>query len=206
MTGVNLEQNPYVKAFANNVNEAYSKVQDNNSAEMQKTEAKNDSAFNVNISSENVLNYLNSKALEQSNYNSNAQGLLDKLLSGNTEALDFLSGKDAWNSNLKEIGYDGKAITELSSSEAKGLLAKGGFFSIDETSLRVSSFVISLSDNNIDALQESRKGIVQGFKEAEKMWGGELPEISYQTQEKTLEIIDKKIAELIDKKTEEVLG
>lgn len=206
MTGVNLEQNPYVKAFANNVNEAYSKVKDNNSAEMQKTEAKNDSAFNVNISDENVLNYLNSKALEQSNYNSNAQGLLDKLLSGNTEALDFLSGKDAWNSNLKEIGYDGKAITELSSSEAKDLLSKGGFFSIDETSLRVSSFVISLSNDNIDALQESRKGIVQGFKEAEKMWGGELPDISYKTQEKTLEIIDKKIAELIDKKTEEVLG
>ncbi|NQY21333.1 MAG: hydrogenase-4 component G [Campylobacteraceae bacterium] len=206
MTGVNLEQNPYVKAFTNNINEAYSKVKANNSDETEKTEGKNDSAFKVNISSENVLNYLNSKAIEHSNYNSNAQGLLDKLLSGNTEALDFLSGKDAWNSNLKEIGYDGKAITELSSHEAKDLLAKGGFFSIDETSLRVSSFVISLSNDNIDALQESRKGIVQGFKEAEKMWGGELPDISYKTQEKTLEFIDKKIAELIDKKTKDVLG
>ncbi len=29
------------------------------------------------------------------------------------------------------------------------------------------------------------------------MWGGNLPEISYKTQEKTLEIIDAKIAELL---------
>ena len=29
------------------------------------------------------------------------------------------------------------------------------------------------------------------------MWGGELPEISYETQAKTLEIVDAKIAELL---------
>jgi hypothetical protein len=34
------------------------------------------------------------------------------------------------------------------------------------------------------------------------MWGGELPEISYKTQAKTLELIDAKIAELkADKET-----
>ena len=54
-----------------------------------------------------------------------------------------------------------------------------------------------MAQNDLAALQEARKGIVQGFEDAEKMWGGELPEISYQTQEKTLKIIDEKIAELL---------
>ena len=29
------------------------------------------------------------------------------------------------------------------------------------------------------------------------MWGGELPEISYETQKQTLKVIDEKIAELL---------
>lgn len=204
MTNINNTNNTYLNAFSNNLSESYDKNKSNKSDTLEKT--KNDSSVNVNISITNINIYLNNKAEEQSNYNTNAQHILDKLLSGNTEALDFLSGKDAWNSNLKEIGYEGKAISELSQNEAKDLLSEGGFFSVNETSLRVSSFVISLSGDNIESLQESRKGIVQGFEEAEKMWGGELPKISYQTQEKTLEIIDKKIAELIDSQTKEVLG
>ena len=60
-----------------------------------------------------------------------------------------------------------------------------------------SSFVINLAEDNVEALQQAKQGVVQGFKQAEKMWGGELPEISYQTQEKTIKIIDDKINELL---------
>ena len=93
-------------------------------------------------------------------------------------------------------GYEGKVISELSQGEAQELLDEGGFFSIDQTSKRVSSFTISLANGDLEALKEGRSGVVQGFEEAEKMWGGKLPDISYATQEKTLELIDKKIQEL----------
>ena len=36
----------------------------------------------------------------------------------------------------------------------------------------------------------------RGFKEAEKIWGGKLPEISQKTIEKATQSIDKRIAEL----------
>ncbi len=39
-------------------------------------------------------------------------------------------------------------------------------------------------------------GIVKGFEEANKMFGGNLPEISYKTQERTLALIDAKIESL----------
>ncbi|PLY05066.1 MAG: hypothetical protein C0625_13600 [Arcobacter sp.] len=155
------------------------------------------SAVNVSISMESIKVFLNIKSVELSQSNASAQNVLMNIVN-NTEVYDFLSGKELKGGfSLKSIGYDGKPITELSPAEAKELVSEGGFFGVNETSSRVSSFVINMAGDNIEGLQEARKGIVQGFEEAEKMWGGELPEISYQTQAKTLEIVDAKIAELL---------
>ena len=98
---------------------------------------------------------------------------------------------------MSSIGYHGKPITELSSTEAKSLISDNGFFSIAETSQRVSSFVIKLAGDNVEALQETRVGLEEGFFKAEVLWGGNLPEISYQTQRETLKIVDEKIAALL---------
>lgn len=146
---------------------------------------------------ESIKVFLNIKSVELSQANTNAQNSLMNIIN-NTELYDFLSGKEIDGGfSLASIGYEGKPITKLSPEEAKELVSDDGFFGVDKTSQRVSSFVIDLAGDNIEALREARKGIVQGFEEAEKMWGGNLPEISYQTQEKTLDIVDKKIAELL---------
>lgn len=155
------------------------------------------SAVNVSISMESIKVFLNIKSVELSQKNSSAQNSLMNIIN-NTEIYDFLSGKELDGGlSLKSIGYDGKPITELSPQEAKSLVSEGGFFSIEETSSRVSSFVIDIAGDNIEALEEAKKGLVRGFEEAKQMWGGELPEISHQTQQKTLEIVDKRIAELL---------
>ena len=200
--------NPYANAFKNFTNAM--SIEGNSN---QETSSKNqetyfkasytETSINLSISDEGFNLSISIRSFEFSSYNTNNQSILDKILNGNQEALDFLSGKDAFSSNLKEMGYEGKPISDLGADEAQELLAEGGFFSIEKTSDRVSSFVFLISGNNIDALQESRKGIVQGFEEAEKMWGGELPEISYKTQERTLALIDAKISELLGTNVEE---
>lgn len=153
------------------------------------------SAVNVSISMESLKVYLNIKSAEFNQANSTAQSSLLNIVN-NTEIYDFLSGKELNGFSLSSIGYEGKPITELSSEEAKDLVSDEGFFGITQTSDRVSSFVLSLAGNDVEALTEARAGVVKGFEEAEKMWGGELPEISYKTQERTLSLIDEKIAEL----------
>lgn len=155
------------------------------------------SAVNVSISMESIKVFLSIKSAEYNQKNTSAQNSLMNLIN-NTEVYDFLSGKELESGfSLKSIGYDGKPITELNVDEAKSLVSEEGFFGIEQTSQRVSSFVIGLAGNSLEALNEVRKGVVQGFQDAEKLWGGELPEISHKTQEKTLEIIDKKIAEML---------
>lgn len=97
---------------------------------------------------------------------------------------------------LEEIGYEGKPIAELSQEEASELVSENGIFGIQKTSQRLSDFVINGASDDIDMLRAGREGIIQGYKEAEKLWGGELPEISKLTLEKALQDIDLKISNL----------
>ncbi|QKF82314.1 hypothetical protein [Halarcobacter ebronensis] len=154
------------------------------------------SAVNVSISMESLKVYLNIKSSEFTYENSNTQKALINIID-NENIYDFLSGKEINNGfSLADIGYTGKAITDLTADEAKELVSDEGFFGVTETSNRVSSFVIGLAGDDVKALEEVRAGVVKGFEEAEKLWGGELPEISYKTQERTLSLIDEKIASL----------
>ncbi|WP_320034298.1 hydrogenase-4 component G [Halarcobacter sp.] len=212
MSTVNTEN--YYNAYkaSDLINNEFSndKSKNNNVLDENKTMAENkihSSAVQVSISMESLKVYLNIKSAEFSQTNTNAQSALLNMIN-NSDIYDFLSGKDLENGfSLSSIGYEGKPITELNPEEAKELVEDEGFFSINETSDRVSSFVIGLAGNDLEALKEARAGVVTGFEEAEKMWGGELPEISYKTQERTLSLIDKKIDELsqtdLEKKVEE---
>ncbi len=97
---------------------------------------------------------------------------------------------------LETIGYKGKPIAELSQDEAAGLVAEEGIFGIAKTSERLSQFVLNGAGDDIDMLRAGREGIIAGYKQAEEIWGGELPEISQKTLEKALEQIDAHIAAL----------
>ena len=104
---------------------------------------------------------------------------------------EILSGLD-----LANIGYNGKSLNELSSDEADDLISENGFFGIVNTADRIASFVLNGAGDDVERLKAGREGAAKGFEDAKKIWGGELPEISQKTIEKTLETLDKKIAEL----------
>jgi len=105
--------------------------------------------------------------------------------------LEILSGLD-----LANIGYNGKSLNELTSDEANDLISENGFFGIANTADRIASFVLNGAGDDVEKLKAGREGVAKGFEDAKKIWGGELPEISQKTIEKTLETLDKKIAEL----------
>ena len=104
---------------------------------------------------------------------------------------DFASQYKDFQSFLSGIGYEGKPIAELSQSEAAELVSEDGIFGIKQTSERIANFVISGSGGDEDRFRAGREGMSQGFKEAEAMWGGELPEISQKTMQAAIEMVDK---------------
>lgn len=145
------------------------------------------SAVEVSLSMNAQVILFSMNAAEQNKNNISAQNNVINLLSGGEV-------KDGYS--LEDIGYSGKPITELSTSEAQELISEDGFFGVEQTSSRVAQFVLSFASSDPDILEKAIEGIKQGFEEAEQLWGGELPEISYQTQEKTLSILNEKLEEL----------
>lgn len=185
-----INSNGYTKANESALQNAYMQEKtpsNKDNKELSVEEQINKSAVEVSLSMNAQIILFAMDAQQQSSNNTKAQSSI----------LDFLSGKKVEGElSLKDIGYEGKPITELSPEEATELIGEEGFFGIDKTSQRVADFVFNFAGDNIDILEKGREGIVQGFEDAQKMWGGELPEISYKTQAKTLELIDAKLAEL----------
>ncbi len=102
----------------------------------------------------------------------------------------------SFQSFLKDIEYDGKPIAELSKDEASELLSEDGIFGVKQTSQRIANFVIDGANGDEELLRAGREGMLQGFKDAEEMWGEELPDISKETMQKALEMVDKHMHEL----------
>ena len=104
---------------------------------------------------------------------------------------DFTKSYESFQSFLGAIGYEGKPLGELSQSEASALVSEDGIFGIKQTSERIANFVINGAGGDEDRFRAGREGMIKGFKDAEKMWGGELPEISQKTMQAAIEMVDK---------------
>ena len=118
------------------------------------------------------------------------QGVFSNKISGSGDEYD------KFQSFLTNIGYSGKPIASLSKEEATELVSKDGFFGVDKTSQRVADFVIAGSGGNEAKMRAGREGMIKGFKDAEAMWGGKLPEISQETMKKSIEMVDKAMHDL----------
>jgi len=107
---------------------------------------------------------------------------------GQADVFDFLI--------TKEFEFPPPATDGTTVSDARDLISENEYFGIKETSGRISAFVLNGAGDNIEKLTAGREGMLRGFKEAEKVWGGRLPEISYSTLEKALKQVDDKIHSL----------
>jgi len=134
--------------------------------------------------------YLVEYSLQVANYSSDN-------LQAQSAPFDIAKVKDILNSiDFQSIGYTGKPIADMTPDEAKALVSEDGYFGVTQTSQRLSDFVLSGGGDDVEKLKAGREGIIRGFNEAEKVWGGKLPDISYETLDKALAKIDEKISSL----------
>ena len=113
---------------------------------------------------------------------------------GTQAGIDRLS--ESAGVDLSQFKYNGKPITELSQDEAKELISEDGYFSVKNTAMRIFNFAAAKAGDDPEKLQVVRDAILKGFKEAEELFGGKLPDISYDTLDKILEMLDEKIRDI----------
>lgn len=72
-------------------------------------------------------------------------------------------------------------ITDEMRAEASAMIEEGGYFSIEETAARLLDFAVAITGGDPAQIDLMRDAVQRGFDQAERLFGGEMPEISHQT-------------------------
>lgn len=91
-------------------------------------------------------------------------------------------------------------VDAATQKKAQEDISEDGYWGVKQTSDRIVSFATALAGSDPEALEKMRDAFLKGYKQAEKTWGGKLPDISQRTYDAVLEKLDK----LIKPKAEEV--
>lgn len=104
------------------------------------------------------------------------------------EALLYKQGK-----TLEDVmsGKETLFVDEETRAAAAEAVSENGELGVKAVSERIVSFAKAISGDDKSKAGELREAIKQGFKEAEKVWGGKLPEISQQTYDEVMKQLDE---------------
>lgn len=105
----------------------------------------------------------------------NLQSMVQKLMS--QQATTYGNATDIW-SFLREGNFTVDAETKAQAQED---ISEDGYWGVEKTSDRIVSFATALTGGDPSKLDSMIDAFKKGFAQAEKTWGGELPEISQKT-------------------------
>jgi hypothetical protein len=96
----------------------------------------------------------------------------------------------------KEAGFESTDDTLIDippelRAEAQKSIADDGEYGIEKTATRLADFAKAISGEDKSKLDTLRKAIQDGYNEAEKAFGGTLPDISKKTLELTMKKLDE---------------
>ena len=115
---------------------------------------------------------------------SQLKSLVEKLMLGQGNAVG--TADDMW-SFLRTGDFTVDAATK---AQAQADIAEDGYWGVAQTSDRILDFAKALCGDDPDKIEEMRAAFEKGFKQAEKTWGGKLPDISQRTYEATMKKFD----------------
>ncbi len=108
---------------------------------------------------------------------------------GEAQGLSYEQIMEKYDGKLKDF-YTNLKVDDSTRLAAQQDIAEDGFWGVKQTSERAIEFAKALSGGDPSKIAMLKNSIEEGYKAAEKAWGGELPEISKRTQEATLKGLD----------------
>lgn len=93
--------------------------------------------------------------------------------------------------NMYQLLREGKLdIDPATAKQAQADIGENGYWGVEQTSERLFSFAQALTGGDPSKAEEMKAAVLKGFKQAEKAWGGKLPDICQQTYDATVEKFD----------------
>ena len=115
------------------------------------------------------------------------RSIVEKLIMGQNKSFSIANDDDYW----KFLASGDFEVDEATKAQAKEDISDDGYWGVEQTSDRIVDFAIALSGGDVDKADELLEAFKEGYKQAEKTWGKELPEIS----KKTYEAVENKFAQ-----------
>ena len=82
-------------------------------------------------------------------------------------------------------------VDAATKAQAQEDISEDGYWGVKQTSERILDFAKALAGDDPDKLEQMRSAFEKGYKQAEKTWGGELPEISKNTFDAVMKGFDE---------------
>lgn len=123
--------------------------------------------------------------------NEGMKDVISKLLGGLASGTPKNTINDQLNSIFKSFGLD---VIEDDGTD--------DFWGAEATANRILDFAKSLAGDDDDAFSTLRDAFEKGFGDSEKIWGGKLPSVCYDTLDKVREGFDEWEKEIEARKTE----
>ena len=103
------------------------------------------------------------------------RSLVEKMMTKQGET--YGKANDIW-SVLSSGNFTVDAATK---AQAQADIAEDGYWGVSQTSSRILDFATALTGGDPGKIEEMRNAFKKGYEQAEKTWGGKLPEISQKT-------------------------
>ena len=82
------------------------------------------------------------------------------------------------------------AVDAATKAKAQEDISENGYWGVKQTSERILDFAKALTGGDPDKMEKMRTAFEKGYKQAEKTWGGQLPDISKQTYDAVMKGFD----------------
>lgn len=92
--------------------------------------------------------------------------------------------------NLENMIASG-GVSEAERLQAQEAISEDGEWGVEKTAGRILDFAKALSGGDPSKIGLLKDAVIKGFKEAEKTWGGKLPDISQKTYDRIMQGFDE---------------
>lgn len=113
------------------------------------------------------------------------RSLVEKMMSKQTET--YGKANNIW----KFLASGNYTVDPATKAQAQADIAEDGYWGVSQTSSRILDFATALTGGDPGKIEEMRAAFKKGYEQAEKTWGGKLPEISQKTYDAVMEGFDK---------------
>ncbi len=114
------------------------------------------------------------------------RNIVEKMMTKQSQTSGIANG-DMW----KFLASGKFEVDEATKLQAQQDISEDGYWGVKQTSGRILDFATALTGGDPSKIEDMRAAFKKGYEQAEKTWGGELPEISKKTYDAVMAGFDK---------------